>query len=249
MTNPRVSFTRTRTVIGRCAARDRVRRELHLRDDQPVVRRDARRGNRDLAARQPDRAARQRLGHDRRLGRDHRRRAERVPSRDVEADLVARRPRTSAGSCATRRPADRRALAALRVAAQPAVRERDRRAPVHVPGSAVTTWPTTIVPRPTGGDVFTGGPTTTPVGFDAAVREPSAFVAVTRTRIRKPTSALVEPIAIASCRARDDRAVAAVRLPAVGAAAHPLVRVRDRPVPVHVPARRAQRPRPARRGR
>jgi hypothetical protein len=38
--------------------------------------------------------------------------------------------------------------------------------------------------------VFTGGPTTTPVGFDAAVRDPSAFVAVTRTRMRDPTSAL-----------------------------------------------------------
>jgi len=48
-----------------------------------------------------------------------------------------------------------------------------------------------IVPRTTGVDVFTGGPTTTAVGFDAAVREPSAFIAVTRTRIREPTSALV----------------------------------------------------------
>ena len=62
--------------------------------------------------------------------------------------------------------------------------------PVHVPGSAVTTEPTVIVPRTLGVDVFTGGPPTTAVGFEAAVREPSALVAVTRTRIRKPTSAL-----------------------------------------------------------
>ena len=62
--------------------------------------------------------------------------------------------------------------------------------PVHDPGSAVTTEPTVIVPRTLGVDVFTGGPPTTAVGFEAAVREPSALVAVTRTRIRKPTSAL-----------------------------------------------------------
>ena len=53
-----------------------------------------------------------------------------------------------------------------------------------------STEPTVIVPRTIGVDVFTGGPpTTVGVAFEAAVREPSAFVAVTRTRIRKPTSA------------------------------------------------------------
>jgi hypothetical protein len=57
-----------------------------------------------------------------------------------------------------------------------------------VPGSAVIIWPTTIDPRGQGGAVFSGGPTTGEVGFDAATREPSAFVAVIRTRIRKPTS-------------------------------------------------------------
>ena len=63
--------------------------------------------------------------------------------------------------------------------------------PVHDPGSAVTVEPTSIVPRTPGVEVFTGAPTTTAVGLDAAVREPSAFIAVTRTRIREPTSALV----------------------------------------------------------
>src|SRR5262245_42686565 len=62
-------------------------------------------------------------------------------------------------------------------------------APVHEPGSAVTTAPTVIVPRTVGVDVLTGGPTTTLVGFDATVFEPSAFIAVTRTRSLKPTSA------------------------------------------------------------
>ena len=46
-----------------------------------------------------------------------------------------------------------------------------------------------MVPRTTGVDVLTGPPVTTFVAFDAAVREPSAFVAVTRTRILDPTSA------------------------------------------------------------
>jgi hypothetical protein len=61
--------------------------------------------------------------------------------------------------------------------------------PAHSPGSAVTVEPTTIVPRTVGVEVFTGLPATTAVGFDATVREPSAFVAVTRTRIREPASA------------------------------------------------------------
>jgi hypothetical protein len=61
--------------------------------------------------------------------------------------------------------------------------------PVHDPGLAVTTEPFVIVPCTTGSDVFTGTPTTTPVGLDAAVFEPSAFIAVTRTRSLEPTSA------------------------------------------------------------
>jgi hypothetical protein len=61
--------------------------------------------------------------------------------------------------------------------------------PAHDPGSAVSTEPFVVVPRTTGSEVFTGTPTTTPVGLDAAVFEPSAFIAVTRTRSLKPTSA------------------------------------------------------------
>jgi hypothetical protein len=61
--------------------------------------------------------------------------------------------------------------------------------PVHDPGFAVTTEPFVIVPLTVGVDVFTGTPTTTAVGFDATVFEPSAFAAVTRTRSLKPTSA------------------------------------------------------------
>ncbi len=50
---------------------------------------------------------------------------------------------------------------------------------------------TSGVPETTGIDVLTGGPTIAAVGFDATVCEPSEFVAVTRTRSRNPTSALV----------------------------------------------------------
>jgi hypothetical protein len=71
--------------------------------------------------------------------------------------------------------------------------------PIQVPGSAVTTDPVRNVPRNDGALVCTGGPTTVPVGFEAAVAEPSAFVAVTRARSRNPTSAAVrvylEPVA------------------------------------------------------
>jgi hypothetical protein len=63
--------------------------------------------------------------------------------------------------------------------------------PLQEPGSAVRTDPTTALPRTAGSDVFTGPPVTTFVAFDAAVREPSAFVAVTRTLILDPTSAFV----------------------------------------------------------
>ncbi len=62
--------------------------------------------------------------------------------------------------------------------------------PVQLPGCTVASDPTSAVPPTSGIDVFTGGPTTTAVGFDATVCSPSAFVAVTRTRKRDPTSAL-----------------------------------------------------------
>src|SRR6188472_3966945 len=71
--------------------------------------------------------------------------------------------------------------------------------PLQLPACTVRTESTSGVPTTSGSDVFTGGPTTTAVGFEAATFEPSAFVAVTRTRMRKPTSALVrsylEPVA------------------------------------------------------
>ncbi len=65
-------------------------------------------------------------------------------------------------------------------------------APVHVPRLTVTVWPSTHVPDTLGGLLFTGAfAFTTSVGFDADVCEPDEFVAVTRTRIRDPTSAEV----------------------------------------------------------
>ena len=63
-------------------------------------------------------------------------------------------------------------------------------APVHVPGFAVSASPTTVVPVIVGGAVF-GGPAcvvTAAVALDTAAVWPSAFVAVTLTRSRKPTS-------------------------------------------------------------
>jgi len=64
--------------------------------------------------------------------------------------------------------------------------------PDHVPGSAVWVAPTIGDPEIVGGWTFRGlaDPWTTAVGLDTALSEPSAFVAVTRTRIRTPTSAL-----------------------------------------------------------
>ncbi len=82
--------------------------------------------------------------------------------------------------------------------------------------------------------MLTGGPDDRARRVRGAVRDPSAFVAVTRTRMRKPTSAASEAV-VAARRAGDDRAVSSVGPAAVGAAPNPLVRVRDRPVPVHDP--------------
>jgi hypothetical protein len=62
--------------------------------------------------------------------------------------------------------------------------------PVHVPGFAVSVWPTTVDSTIVGGCVFGGPacPLTTSVAFEATVAAPSAFDAVTRTRRREPTS-------------------------------------------------------------
>src|SRR5262245_66591427 len=64
--------------------------------------------------------------------------------------------------------------------------------PVHVPSLAVISWPTRASPVIVGRDVLVSGGafvTTTSVCSDRALREPSAFVAVTRTRSVRPTSA------------------------------------------------------------
>ena len=61
----------------------------------------------------------------------------------------------------------------------------------HVPGSAVSASPTTVVPLIVGGAVFVGPAAwavTACVAFETAAFVPSAFPAVTRIRSRKPTS-------------------------------------------------------------
>jgi hypothetical protein len=74
------------------------------------------------------------------------------------------------------------------------VRERDRLLPDPGAVVRVSVWPTCAVPETDGGAVFRGGPATeaawtTPVAFDVADEEPSEFAAVTRKRMRWPTSA------------------------------------------------------------
>ncbi len=63
--------------------------------------------------------------------------------------------------------------------------------PVQVPLSPVSFWPSWAVPEIVGGAVFLGTAfaETTAVWADCAESEPSALVAVTRTRIVLPTSA------------------------------------------------------------
>jgi len=93
-------------------------------------------------------------------------------------------------------------VAPLMVAQLPPVRSQRRQtyvnaigcAPTQTPAFAVSVCPTCGVPEIVGGLVFRGAPAawvdlTTFVGSDVAVADPSAFVAVTRTRIRWPTSA------------------------------------------------------------
>ena len=60
--------------------------------------------------------------------------------------------------------------------------------PLQAPCCTLSVESTSGVPTTSGSDVLTGPPATTAVGFEAATREPSAFVAVTRTRMRNPTS-------------------------------------------------------------
>jgi hypothetical protein len=67
-------------------------------------------------------------------------------------------------------------------------------APAHEPLLAVRLCPTCGVPAIVGGAVFRGAPaagaaSTIALAFDVDAAEPSAFVAVTRTRRRQPTSA------------------------------------------------------------
>src|SRR5581483_3047809 len=62
--------------------------------------------------------------------------------------------------------------------------------PLHDPFVAVSVWPALAAPAIVGGDVFFGlSPlATTPVAAETAFAEPSPFVAVTDTRIVRPTS-------------------------------------------------------------
>jgi hypothetical protein len=64
--------------------------------------------------------------------------------------------------------------------------------PFHVPGATCRVWPCAGVPLSVGAATFTGRPAsgcrTRAVAFDVAACEPSAFVAVTRTRSRWSTS-------------------------------------------------------------
>src|SRR5439155_23849 len=73
--------------------------------------------------------------------------------------------------------------------------------PDQVPFVPVSVWPTTSEPETTGSLVFFGAldATTVEVAEESALAWPAPFVAVTRTRRRKPTSPLatvwVEPVA------------------------------------------------------
>ena len=60
----------------------------------------------------------------------------------------------------------------------------------HVPGDAVRVWPSLAVPAIVGAAEFCGlnASATTSVGPETAVAEPSWFLAVTATRIRRPAS-------------------------------------------------------------
>ncbi len=63
--------------------------------------------------------------------------------------------------------------------------------PVQLPSSTVSTSPTSGVPEMIGSSVFAGAPLdwTTSVAAERAFAAPSAFTAVTRTRIERPASA------------------------------------------------------------
>ena len=59
---------------------------------------------------------------------------------------------------------------------------------VHVPVVVFSVEPTRAMPEIDGWPLFFDGAVTTAVGFDATVVDPSELDAVTRTRIRLPTS-------------------------------------------------------------
>jgi len=65
--------------------------------------------------------------------------------------------------------------------------------PVHVPGAAVSVWPSWTVPEMVGADVFTGAvpdvPDTAAVRSEPRVVDPTVLLAVTNTRRACPTSA------------------------------------------------------------
>jgi hypothetical protein len=72
--------------------------------------------------------------------------------------------------------------------------------PVHVPGEAVSVWPTAAVPLTVGGELDAGavtaggagaGAVTTPVGSELDVADPVVLLAVTATRTVSPTAVLV----------------------------------------------------------
>ena len=127
---------------------------------------------------------------DARRYRRHRRRADRVAGRHTDAQRGA-----DVGCSGSYVPAsgtcDVRAAAPSAVTRPPLVRERDRlRAGPEARGSAVCVAPSVGVAGD-GRRSTRRGPGRSlddPVGFDAAESEPSAFVAVTRTRMRIPTS-------------------------------------------------------------
>src|SRR5205823_9520477 len=119
------------------SARYDVRIELDLRDDHTLVPQDARRGDRGLAAWQPDPAVRPLFGRglqDVRTGREGGRRAGVVPRRHPDAQRLADVARAD-DVVVSFRTRDLDAVPARRRAAEPAEREGDRR--VARPGAGI----------------------------------------------------------------------------------------------------------------
>ena len=66
--------------------------------------------------------------------------------------------------------------------------------PVHVPGLAISGWPTCGVPETAGGEVYAGGALadcTTAVAAEKSLVLPAGLVAVTSMRRVVPTSVVV----------------------------------------------------------